>query len=134
MAYGTPSTVRLGEGERAGVVNSYKAAFKKLPETGDEWQDVVKIANGRWPGAANGEREAWASKVFKQVYLRDPVRTNPYDDAAVVVVAYGLRPAQRNLDSEKTAILHFEGIFGHQPSDAEDWDTVRAIAYSGATR
>ncbi|MBL7022099.1 carboxypeptidase regulatory-like domain-containing protein [Patescibacteria group bacterium] len=134
VAYGTTATQRLGAGERAGVVNSYEAAFGKLPKTEEEWNDVVKISNGRWPGAANAEREAWASKVFKQVYLRTPDRTNPADDAAVVITAYGLRPVDRNLDSEKAAINSFKAIFGYHPSDAEDWDTVRAISYSGAER
>ncbi len=134
VTYGTNATYRIGAGERAGVVNSYQAAFDKLPETEEEWNDVIKIANGRWPGAANEEREAWATKVFKQVYKREADRTNPADDAAVVITAYGLRPVDRNLDSEKAAINSFKDIFGYHPSDAEDWDTVRAISYSGATR
>ncbi len=134
VTYGTPTTLRLGEGERAGVVNSYKSAFGKLPASEAEWNDVIKIANGRWPSERNNISEANATEAFKKIYLRAPDRNNPNDDAAVMVISYGLRPADRNLDSEKTAIRIFKAIYGYNPSSATAWDIVRAIAYSGATR
>jgi hypothetical protein len=134
VAYGTPTTLKLGAGERAGVVNSYKAAFGKLPSTEEEWQDVIKIANGRWPSERNDLSEANAEAAFRKIYLRAPDRSNPHDDAAVTVIAYGLRPANRNLDSERAAIRIFKAIYGYNPSSATAWDIVRAIAYSGATR
>ncbi|MBU3906047.1 carboxypeptidase regulatory-like domain-containing protein [Patescibacteria group bacterium] len=134
IAYGTDTTIILGEGERAGVVNSYKSAFNKLPATEDEWNDVIKIANGRWPSETNDLSEANAEAAFEKIYLRKADRSNPHDDAAVTVIAYGLRPANRNLDSEKTAIKTFRHIYGYDPSSATAWDIVRAIAYSGATR
>ena len=49
-------------------------------------------------------------------------------------MAYGLRTATRNLNSEKAAIKSFKAIFGKAPTTASDWDAVRAIAYSGAKR
>jgi hypothetical protein len=49
-------------------------------------------------------------------------------------MTYGLRPAKRNLDSEKAAIKIFKDIYGYAPKTASAWDVVRAIAYSGATR
>ncbi|MFA4937543.1 MAG: hypothetical protein WC575_04665, partial [Patescibacteria group bacterium] len=61
-------------------------------------------------------------------------RANAHDDAAITVMAYGLRPLPRNLNSEKVAIKTFKALFGTNPVSATDWDTVRAIAYSGATR
>ncbi len=134
VAYGTDTTLKLGEGERAGVVNSYKSAFGKLPQTEAEWNDVIKIANGRWPSETNDLSEANATASFKKIYKRAPDRTNPHDDAAVTVIAYGLRPADRNLNSEKAAIKSFKAIYGYAPSSATAWDIVRAIAYSGATR
>jgi len=134
IVYGTATTKKLGAGERAGVVNSYKSAFGKLPKTESEWSDAIKIANGRWPSETNATSETNAEASFKKIYLRDPDRANPHDDAAVVVMAYGLRPADRNLDSEKAAIKSFEYIYNYSPSSATDWDIVRAIAYSGATR
>jgi hypothetical protein len=134
VTYGTPTTKFLGEGERAGVLNSYKAAFSKLPATENEWSDVIKIANGRWPSERNEQTEANAKEAFRKIYLRDPDRENPHDDAAVTIIAYGLRPSQRNLDSEKTAIRIFKTIYGYWPQSAEAWDIVRAIAYSGAIR
>ena len=134
VTYGTPTTLSLGAGERGGVVNSFKEAFGKLPESQADWEDVVKIGNGRWPGQTNPDKETAAEKDFKTIYKRSADRANPNDDAAVVVMSYGLRPRDRNLDSERAAIKSFRAIFGDSPSTATDWDTVRAIAYSGATR
>jgi len=59
---------------------------------------------------------------------------NKYENAAVTVVAYGLRPNNRNLNSEKAAILAFKYFIKRMPISAVDWDVVRAIAYSGAKR
>ncbi|MBI4779186.1 hypothetical protein HY797_01900 [Candidatus Falkowbacteria bacterium] len=58
----------------------------------------------------------------------------PNDNAAVTVIAYGLRPTARNTNSEKAAIKSFKTIYGHAPVSALAWDIVRAIAYSGAKR
>ncbi|NIA18328.1 MAG: hypothetical protein GWO79_00380 [Actinobacteria bacterium] len=133
--YGTSATKILGAGERAGVVNSYRSVFNKFPRTESGWQDVIKIANGRWPDERNEQaEEATKNEIFKKIYLRDPDMDNPNDDAAVTVITYGLRPANRNMDSEKAGINIFKAIYGYNPESAVDWDIVRAIAYSGATR
>jgi hypothetical protein len=132
---GTLSTKLLGAGERAGAVGSYFTAFGALPGTIDDWRDVIKIGNGRWPKQTSAKAEAVAEKIFKTIYLRAPKRKeNKYDNNAVSVIAYGLRPAKRNLNSEKAAIKSFKYIFKRAPSKANDWDVVRAIAYSGAKR
>jgi hypothetical protein len=131
---GTPSTVRLGMGERAGVANSFASCFKKLPKDNIDWQDVIKIANGRWPSQRMGRCEEEAGKTFERIYLRRPDMDNRNDNAAVTVMAYGLRPTNRNMNSEKKAIKIFKNIFDHSPLNAPDWDAVRAIAYSGAKR
>ncbi|MFA5188713.1 MAG: immunoglobulin-like domain-containing protein [Patescibacteria group bacterium] len=134
ITYGTKSTVILGAGERTGVLNSYKAAFNKLPKTETEWADAIKIANGRWPSEESASALANAKQIFAKVYLRQANMENANDNAAVTIMAYGLRPAARNLESEKAAIKTFKSIYSRNPKSAIDWDTVRAIAYSGATR
>lgn len=132
---GTPTTILLGSGERAGVLNSYLSVFDKLPRNVLEWQDIVKIANGRWPDERNLASEDKAANVFfSNIYERKPDMNDPNDNAAVTVIAYGLRPAARNMESEKKAIEIYRSIFNKSPIEATDWDLVRAIAYSGATR
>jgi hypothetical protein len=132
---GTPTTILLGTGERAGVLNSYLSAFDKLPRNVLEWQDIIKIANGRWPDKRNVEAENRAADIyFSTIYERKPDADNPNDNAAITVIAYGLRPAARNMASEKKAIEIYRSIFGKNPVEAVDWDLVRAIAYSGAIR
>jgi hypothetical protein len=134
IAYGSPDTAKAGAGERAGVINSFRSAFGRLPNSVEDWSDVIKIANGRWPKQSNKAVEKKAAESFKKVYLRYPNRLEAHDDAATVVIAYGLRPALRNANSEKNAINTFKAVFKYQPQSATDWDIVRAIAYSGATR
>jgi len=134
VTYGTYTTANLGAGERGGVVNSFKTAFGKLPETNNDWNDVIKIANGRWPSQTSATAENAAKVAFKKIYKRDASMANANDNAAVTVMAYGLRPTARNLNSEKAAIRSFKAIYGTNPTTAANWDIVRAIAYSGAKR
>jgi len=134
ITYGTETTKVLGAGERAGTANSYKAAFGKLPKTEADWADAIKIANGRWPSERSATAETVAKASFKKIYGREANMDNQNDNAAVTVMAYGLRPSQRNLNSEKAAIISFKYFMKRNPSSAVDWDIVRAIAYSGAKR
>ncbi len=135
IGQGTPTTILLGSGERTGVLNSYLSAFDKLPKSVLEWQDVIKIANGRWPDQRNPDaEERAATATFSAIYQRPADMDNAFDNAAVTVIAYGLRPAERNLESEKAAIRIYRSIFSRDPVEAYEWDMVRAIAYSGATR
>ena len=134
ITYGTKSAKILGEGERSGALNSYKSAFGKLPLSEADWRDLLKIANGRWPSASSTVAEANAKLIFKKIYGREADLTNAREAMALKIIAYGLRPAKRNLNSEKAAIKSFKFYFKKNPISAIDWDAVRAIAYSGATR
>jgi len=131
---GTDTTKILGAGERAGAVSSFAKAFGKLPTAAEDWTDILKIANGRWPGAVSQTALTSAQSEFVKVYQRAAVISEPPDNAAVSIIAYGLRPTARNLNSEKAAIKTFRAVYGHDPASALAWDIVRAIAYSGAKR
>lgn len=133
-ACGTRSTFHLGAGERLGAVNSYKAAFGRVPSSESHWNDVIKIGNGRFTAEVSASAEANAKVTFKKIYLRDASMSVESDRNAVYVMAYGLRPLPRNLSSEAAAIVTFKAVYGYNPSSATDWDAVRAVAYSGATR
>jgi len=137
ITYGVDkNTQRLGEGERAAVMYSYKSAFNKLPETEEELADAIKIANGRWPGITNQDAEKRAKEQFQKIYKRIANMNNASDNAAVTVMAYGLRQRaeNRNLNSEKVGIKTFKNIYGYHPNSTEDWNIMQAITYSGATR
>ncbi len=134
IVYGTNSTQRLGSGERAAVVNSYYKAYKKIADSEDEWLDILKIASGRWPTERNAYMENQAKLEFKKVYLRSADMKNNIDENAIMVIAYGLLPLNRSLDSEKAAIKSFKYVYGHEPINALAWNIVRSIAYSGAKR
>jgi len=134
ITYGTPTTLKLGVRERAGVINSFKAAFGKTPATRTEWRDCLAIGNGRWPNEKNPQAEAQAKNIFREIYRRNPDGDNLNDASAVALISYGLRTPERNLDKEKAAIESFMTVYGSAPESAADWDIVLAIAYSGAER
>lgn len=134
ITYGTKSTQRLGSGERAAVINSYYKAYKKIADSEEEWSDILKIASGRWPKERSSLIEYQASLEFKKVYGRTSNMKNNIDENAIMVMAYGLLPINRNLSSEKSAIKSFEFVYRHKPINALAWNIVRAIAYSGAKR
>lgn len=137
ITYGVDeNTKKLGEGERAAVMYSFKSAFGKLPENEEELADAIKIANGRWPSLFNEEAERQAKERFEEIYKRSADMNNDNDAAAVKVMAYGLRQRaeNRNLESEKQGIRIFKDIFGKVPESTDDWNAMQAITYSGATR
>lgn len=132
---GTQTTKRLGAGERGGVLNSFAAVFSKMPSSAIDWQDIIKIANGRWPGQKNAAyEEQMKTGPFVKVYKRNPDMKKASDSSAIVIMTYGLLPVKRNMNSEKASILTFKAIYGYSPTSALDWNISRAIAYSGATR
>ena len=137
ITYGVDdNTKRLGAGERAAVMHSYKLAFDKLPEDESELSDAIKIANGRFPAKISVNAEAAAKERFQEIYKRIADMDNPEDEAAITVMAYGLRQRaeNRNLDSERNGIRIFRGIYGNNPETTEEWNMMQAITYSGATR
>jgi hypothetical protein len=119
---GTPTTRILGAGERGGSVSSFQSAFGYLPVTHVDWQDVLKIGNGRWPAMENSSAIAKAQISFKKVYRRAADMKNTHDNAAVTVMAYGLRPALRNQTNEKIAIKAYRYFYGSDPVSASAWD------------
>jgi len=137
IAYGVDdNTKRLGEGERAAVVYSYKAAFGKVPETEDEMADAIKIANGRWPSVTNKAAEDKAKAHFVKIYDHEANMDEAHENAAVTIMAYGLRQRaeNRNLESEKAGIKSFVHYYGYHPASTEDWNVMQAITYSGSIR
>lgn len=137
ITYGVDdNTKKLGAGERAAVMHSYQSVFKKLPETEEEFLDAIKIANGRWPSKTSEPAEHRAQENFRTIYKRNADMDNPHDNAAVTIMAYGLRQRaeNRNLNSEQQGIKTFKAIYGATPATSEDWNIMQAITYSGATR
>jgi|GEM_PF-3053160 hypothetical protein len=116
------------------LIISFGDLFKRTPSTVLDWQDIIKLSLGRWPQQSNAQAELQAEQDFKQIYLREANRNNPNDDAAIIIMAYGLRPAPRNLNSELFALGIYLDIFKQIPISAGDWNKLRAIAYSGAVR
>lgn len=137
VAYGVDdNTAKLGAGERAAVLFSYKIAFNKLPRTDNEFADVIRIASGRWPVELSLDAQNRAHSQFYKVYHRIAQMDQPNDNAAITIMAYGLKQQakNRNLDSERQGIKTFEYYYGHKPQTTQEWNIMQAITYSGATQ
>jgi len=137
ITYGVDeNTKNLGEGERAAVMYSYKNAFGKLPSNEDELTDAIKIANGRWPSNTNKEAEDKAKEKFREIYKREANSSNIHDNAAIVIMSYGLRQRaeNRNLISERNGLRIFKDIYNKMPETTEEWNILQAIVYSGSTK
>lgn len=137
ITYGVDANTKMmGEGERAAVAFSYKAAFSKLPETEMDLIDAIKIASGRFPANISDEAEKKAKSKFFRIFSRVPDMEVPTDAAAVKVMAYGLRQKaeNRNMKSETVGIKTFKHIFGNTPKTTEEWNAMQAITYSGAKK
>lgn len=130
------NSIKLGKGERLAVLKSYELAFKSLPDNEQEYEDVVKIANGNWPSERSVEMESKAIEEFKKIYKRLPNFANQNDEAAIKVIAYGLRQKakNRNVSSEAAALKTFKAVYNKLPASTSDWNILQAITYSGATR
>lgn len=129
IAYGTPSTQRLGYIERSGVLNSYKNAFNRIPLSKGDWAEVLRIANGSKPMNKSVQAEQKARSEFRKAYNREPLQKG--DETAIYIMAYGVRPLKKDLIKEKSALAHFKKIYGFEPVYGYHWDVVRAYAYSG---
>ncbi len=137
ITYGVDeNTKKLGAGERAAVMHSFKSAFGKLPGDKSEMADAIKIANGRWPSKTSKTAEDKAKEKFSHIYKREVKTDEAADNAAVTIMSYGLRQKaeNRNLNSERRSIKIFKDIFGKLPETTEDWNAMQAISYSGAVR
>ncbi len=97
---------------------------------------MIKADIGRWPAARSDAAETSARENFEKIYKKIPDMDNSNDNAAIVVMAYGLRQsaANRNLNSERAGINTFEAIYGYHPGSTEDWNIMQAVTYSGAVR
>jgi len=129
--YGTLSTVRLGHGERAGVVDSFQAMHGRLPQDVCDWQEVIRMANTKMPNTGKAERESSVLATFKAIYSRLPKTGSALDGIALKIMAYGIRPQVRDIDAERHAAVVFYKLFKKLPTTASEWDANRAIAYSG---
>ncbi|MEI6835723.1 MAG: hypothetical protein WCK59_02720 [Candidatus Falkowbacteria bacterium] len=135
IVYGTPSTVKLGAGERAGVLGSYLSAYKKLPTALTDWSDLIRISTGNQPVGLSVAAENQAKLEFKKVYNRAPaMATSNTDLSAVKIIAYGLRFPIRNASAEKAAVKAFTKVYAHAPISPLAWNIVRAITYSGVIK
>lgn len=135
VAYGFDSlTNKMGEGERAALVNSFKDNYQRMPQSDQDWVDILSIAAGNFPLQRSLDSERTALVYFQQIYARNPVFATAADERAIWIISYGIRAEKRDLEKERAGIIGFREVYKRDPSSAKDWDVVRAIGYSGAVK
>ena len=133
LAYGSTDGLKaMTTRERSGLLDDYLTIYDRMPSTTADWQSLANIANGTTPSRVLS-LEAAAIKEFVKVFNRTVDFSDAGDEAFVHQVAYRLRAENRNLDSEKTAIQKFIGVYKTAPKTGYAWAIMRAIAYSGVT-
>ena len=48
--------------------------------------------------------------------------------------SYGIRPETRDMKAESAAVKIFRSSFGKNPKTEQDWNVVRAAAYTGVKK
>lgn len=135
IAYCSDATAHLGEGERAGVLASYKDAFGRLPLSEADWKDLELIAVGKWPLAKNRTTELRAAASFKTLFGRVINYASNGEINAMKMMAYGvLQVGPRNLLKEQNALTIFRKTFNILPTLTRHWNIIRTLAYSGINK
>jgi len=137
LAYGTESTIRLGEGQRAATVINYTNVKGSVPETESDIEDVLKIANNRVPLIRNSELEP---KFLGNFYrLNNIIKENnitKIDENNLILelnqflrFSYGILPIERSIAREKWAIELFVKNYNKLPQTDGEWRIVNSWAY-----
>jgi len=137
LAYGTESTVRLGEGQRAATVINYTSVKGAIPQTESDIEDVLKIANNRVPLIRNSELEP---KFLGNFYrLNNIIKENDItkidEDNLILELnqflrfSYGILPMERSIAKEKWAIELFVKNYNKLPQTDGEWRIVNSWAY-----
>ncbi len=123
VVYGTKSTLKLGEGERAGVLYSYKQAFGRLPKSQKDWRDLLHIANGEMPETRSERAELSAREIYNEIY------GNIGDEHSIMTIAYGFIPKERSIEKEQIGIIEFIKKLNRIPVTTQDWNILKSIVY-----
>ena len=129
MAYGNIVTSELALRTRAGLVEDFYNVYNYLPEIGEDWNNLMNIYYGIPPVVIN-EREDFAAGEFTRIYERIINFAIPEEKRFVDMVAYFLRPTERNLEYEKNALVRYTQVYNSLPGSGQAWSILRAIAYS----
>ncbi len=132
---GTEETERLGKGTRRGCLNSYVSAFGRMPDSESELADLVRICSGILPAERNKGSERYHQlRTYQLLYGKSAkVVSGSKEEKFVLIATYGLRPSteERDLKKEAAATRAYTKKARKSKLNSDDWDIVRAIAYSG---
>lgn len=137
LSYGSESTLRLGEGQRAATVINYTNFKGRSPEGEDDIENVLKIANNIIPLMRNPELEPKLVGNFHRLnnIIKDNDITKIDENNLILELnqflrfAYGIFPMERSLARENWAIDIFVKNYNKLPQSSGDWRIVNSWAY-----
>lgn len=131
---GDTTSAKLGKIRRQQILETFRSAFGHEPSNENEWQDLILISNGKWPGRTSNDAEAKAIESFVNYFGRHPNLNNKADKHAIKVIAYGLVVDfnKTNIKKEKEATKQYIKKANAKPAKTADFNIVKSLAYSGA--
>lgn len=129
IAYGNLETIKLTIVSRAGLVEDYFQIYESLPVNENDWNNLMLIYNGLKP-KENNSSELLAKRIFNFIFKRPANLDLSEEKRFIEMVAYYIRPVNRDLDKEKIGLSKYTKAFGTLPSTPNSWAILRALAYT----
>ncbi|MEI8360908.1 MAG: hypothetical protein WCG01_02175 [bacterium] len=128
IIYGTKSSQKISWNKRYYLLKSYEAIYGRLPDSTQDWFDVLRIANGLTPDHLIKGRNIWAEKRYEQVYKMRP-KNDQKSREQLNIIAYGLsNSADNDQILQKEALAKYQTVYKDGPRNQNDWNLVRSIA------
>lgn len=140
IAYGLPGDTS-DQRNRLDNYGNFMKITGRNPVTDNDYEDMWLWSTGQ-VGKHNFNKiaEAKAFIPFIKVYRRLPQFRNKdrgkADEMAIHMIAYYIKIPQekRDMAKERAALKTFVDVFKRLPKSGDDWNIVRMIGYSGASR
>jgi len=129
IAYGNEQTKDLAIRFRSGLLEDFYVVYSRLPIAEIDWLKLTQMYRGVVPEVSIMQEEL-AAQEFKTIYNRLVNLLIPQEKKFIDMVAYHLRPQERNIEQEKTALQKFVHAYNRLPDSSNTWSILRAIAYS----
>jgi len=131
LSYDSSGFEGVSLNDRVGLIEDYYDLYGRMPNDEADWEVVLSMSTGEKTEVKINEFEIRALKEFISVYGRLVDFSVPQEERFVHMVAYHLRPMERNLVLENAALIKFVTTYNQIPDTPLLWSVLRAIAYAG---
>lgn len=114
------------------AIKEFVDAYKRLPASSQDW-NVIHSAAYSDLEITNSSVADTISQLFLKIFGTQPNSANSDDQEALAYLSGNKVPSSRNLKTETRALKSFISILKRLPKNNQDWNIVRALAYSRKT-